>query len=165
MKRKVVLLVLLIALLIGLTSCATIFKGSSKQIPINSTPSNASIVIKNSNGLQVFNGITPSTVTLKKGQSYNVVISMSGYRTETLLINQQFEPLFLGNLICGGIIGIIIDLLTGAYMDLTPASLYVNLESVGEKKTELDDGIKYAVVRLVDLKGKNHKVIVPLVKA
>lgn len=165
MKSKVILIgIVLVSLLFS--SCATIICGSTKQIPVTSSPDYATITIRNYYGAIEFTGVTPTVVTLKKGQAYQAEISLEGYETQIVPINTAFEPAFLGNIICGGVLGFIVDLATGAYLNLEPGNISVQLISNSELKTDnAPNADKYAVLRIVDLNGHKHKVIVPFVKA
>ena len=49
-----------------LSGCATIMGDKTQMIPISSTPSDASIVITDERGTEIFKGKTPTSVTLEK---------------------------------------------------------------------------------------------------
>ena len=121
MKWVIVLMVGLIPLLI---SCASIITGTSQQVSIKSDPSGAKFTV-DPGGLQ---GTTPSVVTLPKGKGYTVTAVKEGYEKATQSIGTSFNGWFFGNLFIGWIIGMIIDVADGAYMNLDRESVYFILE-------------------------------------
>jgi hypothetical protein len=64
MKLATLKTVSLLLYVICVSGCATIMGDSSHVMPISSTPSDASIVITDEKGAEIFKGLTPTTVTL-----------------------------------------------------------------------------------------------------
>jgi hypothetical protein len=146
-------LVLLTALLFAL-GCASIVSKSSYPIIINSQPDQATITIKNEDGLSIYRGSTPTTVTLKpstgyfQGQSYTVTFSKDGYEEQTAFINYELDPWYIGNILFGGLIGLlIVDPLTGAMWTLEPDVLQIGL---AEKTASLDSNEPTLHIVLID---------------
>ena len=112
------------ALLILLLSsgCATIICGSRQSVQFISTPGNATIFIDD-----VEVGKTPFSIRLKRKRDYNVVISLDGYLPYETKLTRTFNAWYLGNIVFGGIIGLIIDPITGAIYRLTPGQLHARL--------------------------------------
>ena len=107
------------------TSCASIVSKSSYPISINSAPSEAQIVIKDKKGIEIFSGQTPATLKLKSGSGffgkarYQVTFTKSGYQTKTVPVEFKLNGWYFGNLLFGGILGmLIIDPATGAMYKL-----------------------------------------------
>jgi len=122
-KQGIVLM--LIASLIILSGCASIVSMSSYPISINSTPSGAKINVNNKKGMTVYSGNTPANFKLKAGAgffskaSYTVSFNMDGYDTRTVPIDFKLDGWYFGNIIFGGLIGIlIVDPATGAMWKL-----------------------------------------------
>jgi hypothetical protein len=117
---------LLAASIALLTSgCATIFGDDAYPVHVTSSPSGAAIEIKDEAGNIVYNGATPATVKLASsagyfdGEMYTVKFSKPGYADETFVVNSGIEGWYWGNLLLGGILGmLIIDPTTGAMYDL-----------------------------------------------
>lgn len=138
-----------IVALLTFVRCATIISGTSQSISITSAPLQATVEIKESpGGKTVFEGKTPATCKLPRNKAYDVYISMPGYREERVHITQSFNPVFLGNLILGGLPGMIVDLITGAVNELKPATINVTLQqaynndghSIYYAQVEINDG-------------------------
>ena len=121
--------------LLLLSGCASIVSGASQPITITSAPDQAAITIKDENGVEVFRGTTPTTVTLKKsggyfnGRDYTVTYAKEGFAPQTAMISSRPNGWYiLGNLIFGGLIGwLIVDPATGAMWTLAPDTLNVGL--------------------------------------
>jgi hypothetical protein len=124
-------------ILVSLISCSTIVNTEKQQVKINSSPEKAIVKITNPGGIEVFNGETPVDTKLKRKFDYIVDISLPGYKSEKIQITKGFEPLFLGNLLCGGLVGMIIDFATGAVYKLEPDEIHVEkaVDDNGEIRT------------------------------
>jgi hypothetical protein len=121
--------------LIGLFAygCATIVSGSKQWMKIESTPSNAKVSI---NGQSV--GTTPLSEKIKrKKDNVEITIKLEGYETYTTTLNREFNAWYLGNIVFGGLIGLIIDPVTGAIYKLSPDKIDANLEKKKEKTEEI----------------------------
>lgn len=116
-------------LMIGLTlllvvGCASIMTGTSQQVSFASDPSGAKVDIQPSG----FQGTTPFTVDLKKGRGYIATARKEGYEKAVQSIGTTFNGWFIGNILLGGIIGMIVDLADGAYMNLDRDTVNFRLE-------------------------------------
>jgi len=123
-------------LALGAASCATIVSDSTYPVTIRSTPDRADFVIHDEDGAEVHRGVTPATVDLKAGSSYfdreeyDVTVSAAGMGPKTRHLRADLDPWFFGNILFGGLIGIlIVDPLTGAMYELDD-ELTVNLDPV-----------------------------------
>ena len=107
----------LMVVVLASVHCATIINGTSQAVSVNSEPMQATVVINQTGGGRVFEGTTPATCKLSRKSDYDVVVTMSGYKQETVHISQSFSPVYFGNCLIGGVPGMICDLITGAYND------------------------------------------------
>lgn len=150
---------LLVLGLMGL-NCASIIHGTKQRVSISSTPNQAKVEITTSGGVPVFAGNTPASVPLKRKQEYKVNISLDGYKTQTVMIDKEFDSWTIGNLLCGGILGIIIDATNGAMYKLEPEMIQVELiqASVDGRDTEI-----YAVFRAMNSEGELQTLVVPMI--
>ena len=125
----------LMSILIIMTSCATIMTGSKQEIIIKSSPSGAVVKINNKNI-----GITPITTRLSKNIKNQLVkIELDGYQPYEINITREFNAWYIGNLIFGQIIGLIIDAADGAMYTLTPTQI----DAVLSKGESYEEGIGY----------------------
>ncbi|WP_434035250.1 PEGA domain-containing protein [Formosa sp. 4Alg 33] len=108
-KSTLILFVLL------LSSCATIISGSRQQVEINSDPNSAIVYI---NGAEI--GKTPVQKNLKRNQDYRIVLKVDGYKPYETRLDKKFNAWYIGNIAFGGLIGLIVDPITGAIFKLKP---------------------------------------------
>ena len=109
------------AVLLALSGCATIFNGQTQAVTIKSEPEGATLAVTNAAGEKVHSGTTPATVTLKRGagyfksESYTVLLSKPGFADKELTITGTMSGWYIGNILFGGLIGILaVDPATGA---------------------------------------------------
>lgn len=130
----------LAAVLAVLSGCASIVGKSSYPVTISSSPTGARFVIANDGGQEIHAGTTPSTVTLKSsagffdGETYSVRFSKDGYRSALSTIDSSISGWYIGNIIFGGLLGLlIVDPATGAMFAL-PESVSASLVKVIDSK-------------------------------
>lgn len=121
--RQAVSLITIAILLISMTNCSSIMNGSKQEVSFNSEPNGAKIFI---NGVSM--GTTPTKLMLKRGETHIIEIRLDGYKTYRITTSKGITGWFWGNLICGGIIGFVIDLATGNAFDIDPDTVFANLE-------------------------------------
>ena len=104
-----------------LSSCASIVSKSSYPVHIRTNPAGATVSITDKKGKEVYKGQSPATVTLKSGAGffskaeYQVKLSSPSFADKVIPINYKLNGWYFGNLLFGGIVGmLIIDPATGA---------------------------------------------------
>lgn len=126
---------------IFLNGCATIMgQGGPESLNVRSAPDQATVVITDESGTKIFEGKTPTVLSLEKykgffsGKKYKVGISKPGYNEQTLSINTRVNGWYLGgNLLFGGLIGwLIVDPATGAMWTLDTKEVNVTLAASQE---------------------------------
>jgi len=163
--RTIVNAFVFVALTLALVAgCASIVSKSAYPVTISSKPPGANITIVNRSRETVFNGKTPTTVTLKagagyfKGENYTVTFEKEGYATHTAQIERGLDGWYIaGNLLFGGLIGwLIVDPATGAmwtlknlHADLT--SKTSSLQKEGLHIVTLDDVPEHFRSKMVKL--------------
>ncbi len=101
-----------------LTSCATIISGSRQTMKFDSTPANATVFINEKEM-----GKTPFETKLKRNENYKVAIRLEGYHPYEVEVTKKFNEWYIGNILFGGIIGLVVDPITGAIYRLTPKEI------------------------------------------
>lgn len=144
------------AILLLLSGCATIFTGDSQTVRFSSEPSAVSFELIDSSGKVIHQGVTPAVVELKRGsgffQSADLTLRAShGGRTTEMHLDQKFAGWYLGNVIFGGLIGIlVVDPATGAmwsfdenvHFDLEDPDANTGLEILSERtRNPVEGGI------------------------
>jgi len=119
---------------IVLPACSSIISRSEYSVSINSHPDSADFVVTNRSGQKVHSGKTPSSVTLEssagyfRGEAYTVELNKEGYAAKTYTLRSGLDGWYWGNILLGGIIGmLIVDPLTGAMYTL-PERVDVTLD-------------------------------------
>ena len=115
--------ILLLSVLL-LSSCATIISGSRQNVEITSEPISAKVYI---NEIEI--GQTPVQKNLKRNQEYQLTLKLDGYKTYETKLEKKFNVWYIGNVLIGGIIGLVIDPITGAMHKLKPEEIDGNLKS------------------------------------
>jgi hypothetical protein len=127
------------------SGCASIVDGGNKSLRINSDPPGAKLTVFNRDGQQVIFDVdgrpadfktTPTSISLRRGhgyftgEKYKLVFELPGHYSGEAYIQTTLDGWYLGNLIFGGLIGIlIVDPATGAMYTLSPRELTYNLIS------------------------------------
>jgi len=101
--------------LVALSGCATMIRGTTQQVSINSDPVGANVTLSNGNTC-----ITPCVVEVERKNTLQITMEMKGCRRYTTAL----VPTLAG---AGAIWGGLIDYGTGAVYDLQPNPLYVSL--------------------------------------
>lgn len=125
----------IVILMFLVSSCASIVSSSRWPLTVNSEPVGAKVEITNKKGVVVYNGSTPATMELKSGagyfakESYSLKVQMNGFADKIVPINCKFNGWYIGNLVFGGLIGIlIVDPITGAMYRLDTGIVNVKLD-------------------------------------
>lgn len=130
-----------------ITGCASIVSDSSYPVIIQTSPVGASFSITDNRGVTIHNGATPSTVTLKSGDGYfsgakyTINFEKPGHTPTTVVVDSTMDGWYIGNLLFGGLIGmLIIDPATGAMWklpEIASATLPMQIDPDGQKNVQL----------------------------
>lgn len=112
----------------ALTSgCATIVKGSTQDLNVNTDPTGANCELSRAGIVIASVNPTPGSVQIKKDKNdIEVKCNKSGYAETSGHISSNFEGWTVGNILFGGIIGIAVDYGSGALNSYEP-ELFVKL--------------------------------------
>lgn len=109
----------------AVTGCASIVSDSKYPVAVTSSPSGAAYEIVNEGGVSVRSGVTPDEVTLRAGagyfdgEKYTVTYRKDGYTSSTQTLESGIDGWYWGNIVIGGLIGmLIVDPATGAMYTL-----------------------------------------------
>lgn len=129
MKGQIVVL-LVVAMLPSAVGCATIVSGTTSKVTVSSNPP-AYVVIKDRHGKEVAATQTPSQIELRRGffrpAHYTAVVEAPGYVPKKIDMKYEFNGWSMGNILIGGIPGLIIDDATGAMFTPEHEMYSVNL--------------------------------------
>jgi hypothetical protein len=105
--------------------CATIMQGSEQGVAFSSSPSGAFVTV---NGRAL--GTTPLLTDLKRRDTQMVRITMDGYAPYEMAMTRSVSGWLFGNILFGGIPGLIVDFATGSIYKLSPEQVAANLNQV-----------------------------------
>jgi hypothetical protein len=108
---------LVLALLAG--SCASVTRGMTNQVQINSNPPEATA--RTSMGHTC---ITPCTLQFNRKDEFTVIFTKQGYHSVEIPVRTQLAGQgaagFAGNLLMGGVVGMVVDASSGATLEHFP---------------------------------------------
>lgn len=159
MNKFIIISVLAIsALLFG---CASIVHGPLQTVDFISQPKGAKLTIDGKDF-----GITPRSVDLPrvgkfKGDrtqkmAYNVKIELEGYYPYEFRIKRELDGWFVGNIVLGGLVGIVVDAATGSMYKLNPDQIIATLG----RRTDFDEEVESVIVN-PDIDDEASKIIYP----
>src|SRR4051812_13486215 len=103
-----------VALLIALPSCASIVSGTTQTVSVDTMPQGATCKLVR-DGVNVGMVQTPGTAIVKRGSpEIKADCEKDGYQTASVTKSPGMNGWFVGNIIFGGIIGVIVDAADGA---------------------------------------------------
>jgi hypothetical protein len=126
-------------------ACGTIMQGTTQQVGISSNPSNASVTINGQN-----HGNTPMIIDLKRKDAHMVKIELDGYQPYETNLTRSTSGWVWGNIVFGGLIGLVVDASAGGMCKLTPEQIDSELRSAQAEALSNDDGLYIAVVLEAD---------------
>jgi len=110
------------------TGCATIMNGDMVGVPVKTHPSEAKLFV---HGREY---TSPSTVEVPRGEGdFQLQLSKPGFKTGCVKLEESMDIWYAGNLIFGGLIGLILDPLTGDAYDVEPEEVEYWFVKEGEK--------------------------------
>jgi hypothetical protein len=108
-----------------LSSCATIFNRSNQPVKVSSQPAGLTFKVTDGDGNLVTSGVTPGEVRLHtspgyfRAASYTFTFSKGTKTLGTRTLNAHLSGWYVGNILIGGLIGlIIVDPITGSMYTL-----------------------------------------------
>ena len=133
MRRSTAPILLIAAVLPG---CATITTGTTQSIFVDTTPAGAVCRFSRSDKEVGAVNPTPGMLTITKdGAPLTVICTKSGYFPNTGVLRANLEPMAFGNILLGGIIGMVVDAASGADRKYD-AALRITLRKVGSSNID-----------------------------
>lgn len=135
---------LLLSLLPG---CATLVNGSSQNVTVGTTPPNASCTLDRVGARLGVIAQTPGSLRIDKSKNeLSVTCSKDGFDTVTVKKSPSFSGATFGNIIAGGIVGVVVDAASGANYS------YPDTIELALNKTSLPNAVKPADSGLISLR-------------
>jgi hypothetical protein len=144
MHRIIITMVFILPVMF-MASCGTIIHGTTQQIGISSNPSNGSVTI---NGQQF--GNTPMIIHLSRKDSHMIRIELDGYHAYETTLTRSTSGWVWGNIVFGGLIGLVIDASSGGMYILTPDQVTAEMRARSSFTSPDSDDLYMAVVLEAD---------------
>jgi hypothetical protein len=111
-----------------LAACATVTRGSNDAWVVNTDPPGASVTTTNGH----FCPSTPCAIKMSRKSEFSAEIKKAGYKPATVSVTHKTASAgaagVAGNVLVGGVIGLGVDMVSGASQDLVPNPVTVKLE-------------------------------------
>ncbi|MFM2408067.1 MAG: hypothetical protein RL358_809 [Pseudomonadota bacterium] len=112
-------LVLLSLVVLSLTGCASVLKGTDQVLTFTSDQDGAQVLL---DGVSV--GVTPLSMKVKKNSKSTVMVKKDGFRTQTMPLDKKYDGVALLNIFWDFSTT---DLITGAAYEYEPNTYYFKL--------------------------------------
>lgn len=113
--------------LLAVSGCATITRGTTQALTVQTTPVGATVSLSNGERCE-----SPCTLTLKRKHPVAVEICKAGFSAVNTTVQSQVAGAgaagMAGNVLFGGVIGVGVDAASGATKELVPNPLVVILQ-------------------------------------
>lgn len=133
--RRILILLLIVVGTAGMTGCATVTRGTTETLLVQSEPSGASVRLSSG-----FTGVTPTSFTVSRKGDIVVSVVKDGYEPVEVIVKSQIAGKgaagFAGNVLIGGVIGMGVDAATGASLSHFPNPVKVTLVPIAKPPGE-----------------------------
>ena len=108
--------------------CATVAHGTTQRNEVESNPPGADVALSCVQGSIPNVGSTPVAVEVqRKSKSCALAIAKDGYIPVTVPLHRTFSGAYVGNLLVGGVVGLVADAASGAMYKQGPSVVRVDL--------------------------------------
>ena len=133
------------ALLLAATlpACATLTTGTTQAITVVTDPPGASCQLRRDNAIIATVSNTPGTAQVtKSSRDITVNCTRPGHTDGGTTLGAQFQAMTLGNVLVGGLVGVIVDASSGA-TSTYPSTITLSLVPIagGGEQQRIDDQI------------------------
>ena len=120
MRKIAIYAVIIITSVCLFSACATIISGPKQKVKLNTNPQGARVYINGEDG----DVTTPCQIKVRRKKTVIYTFRKDGYEDGIVEQKGTFNPVVIGNVIIGGIVGGLIDYATGAVYELPEIVLY-----------------------------------------
>ena len=123
------------AALLAAGGCATVTRGTTNQIQIESEPSGVSVETSLNHKCT-----TPCTITVSRKEEFSVVFKLAGHHDQTVFVRTQIAGTgaagFVGNAVVGGVVGMGVDAVSGSTLEHSPNPVRAVMQKIEAPKAE-----------------------------
>lgn len=114
-------------LVVSTTGCGVIFGGTTETISAMSDPESATVTVSPAAGTYT----TPAQMILPRKNNYTLRFELMGYRSSQVDIQRKMRTgIVILDILGTGLIGVIVDAVTGGWYELTPKIATVTLTKI-----------------------------------
>jgi len=121
--KKTVAAILMIGLSLSMTGCATIFKGTTERVSLNSEPHGAEVYVNDA-----YVGDTPLRLKLETKHAYRIEFRKDGYKSKVVNISNHVGAGWIVLDVIAGLVPVLIDAVTGGWYSLDQNYVNASLE-------------------------------------
>lgn len=143
MKKLLVMLMVVAVVLVS--GCATVVNTTMQDVEISSTPANAKVYV---DGQLV--GQAPLSHKLLRKENHTVRLELEGYNDHEMTLERSVSGWVWGNIVIGGLIGLVVDSVSGGIYKLTPGQVEAEMEPTAATGMLNDQQLSIAVVLHAD---------------
>ncbi len=104
-----------LALVALLPACATVVEGTSDTVTLSTTPAGATCTVDRDGERVAAVAATPGSVRISKSRhDLNVTCAKECYQPATAAASSRFTGSTFGNVLAGGVVGVVVDAASGA---------------------------------------------------
>lgn len=138
--RVLIIIVFGFIILVNISGCASIAKGTSQYITVNTNPSGATCKLLREEKTIAIVHPTPGKVVIDKDKdTINVVCKKDEYQDSAVVIPAKFQGMTFGNILIGGLIGLAVDAGSGAMHHYQPMLTITMIPESFNSISERDD--------------------------
>ena len=116
----------ILALSSVVSGCATIVHlGGNEELNVSSEPAGANVVIDGTE-----RGVTPLATKVERKKDHAVVLTKEGFEENQSRVESHLSWWVAGNVILGGVVGILVDVLSGGGYTIEPGAVAVTLKPI-----------------------------------
>lgn len=149
--KQVVTLVLFCCLVLS-SGCATVMTGKYQSIAVTSEPPGAKVRADTGEII-----MTPSKFHLIRNEDHTLMAEYPGREPQQIRLHNKAQGWVWGNILLGGVIGLIVDCVSGASDELIPKEVHFNFANPEFTTKEAVNG-KEKDKKAVDKVATNKKI-------
>jgi hypothetical protein len=164
--RKMVLVVAGLCVVLCASGCATIISGKNQDVHVTSDP--PGVQVKTETGVTI---TAPGDLTLPRNKNHTLVAQYGDAPAQQRDLQSNLNGWVFGNILVGGLFGIVIDFASGAYGTRTPGAVHFDLTEAGQaalqrkmdylhSHPETSERIRLAILNDRPLNGMSREVLV-----
>lgn len=116
---------------LAVSGCATVTGGArDPKVTVTSDPPGAAVTVDGQP-----RGVTPAVVEMSRKSDHQVEVIGPGCEPICVHVERRLNPWVFGNIIVGGLIGVVVDVAADSTHRLTPGEIHVNLRKPGQPDT------------------------------